>query len=116
MPGGVMPTRLSRALVVALFFLATADRAHADKIDDLTRPLMQDPSYKVRVQAALVLGKLNDRRAVPALLSALRDENESVRGVAAASLGRLGDRSAASALQQLATGDTSEFVRSQARK
>jgi hypothetical protein len=90
-------------------------RADADKIDDLTRALMQDSSYKVRVQAALILGKLGDKRAVPALVQALRDENETVRGVAATSLGRLGDRAAASALMVASTNDPSEFVRSQAK-
>ncbi len=110
-----MPIRALRALVVALFVLMSV-RASADKIDDLTRTLMQDPSYKVRVQAALVLGKLGDRRAVPALIQALRDENETVRGVAATSLGRIGDRSAANALMTASTSDASEFVRSQARK
>jgi hypothetical protein len=107
-----MPARFVAAL--ALLF-ALSSLAHADKIDELARTLMTDPSYKVRVQAALVLGKLNDRRAVPALIQALRDENESVRGVAATSLGRLGDRSAAGALTT-ATNDSSEFVRGQARK
>ena len=110
-----MSTRPIRALVVALLLLAAA-HASADKIDDLTRTLMQDPSYKVRVQAALVLGKLSDRRAVPALMQALHDENETVRGVAATSLGRIGDKSSANALQVAATSDASEFVRSQARK
>jgi hypothetical protein len=110
-----MSTRPIRALVVALLLLAAAS-ASADKIDALTRALMQDPSYKVRVQAALVLGKLNDRRAVPALMQALHDENETVRGVAATSLGRIGDKSSANALQVAATSDSSEFVRSQARK
>lgn len=110
-----MPTRHLRALVAALLLL-TAVRASADKIDDLTRTLMQDPSYKVRVQAALVLGKLGDRRAVPALIQGLRDENETVRGVAATSLGRIGDKSAANALMTAATSDASEFVRSQAKK
>ena len=104
-----------RPLLAATALCALASPARADKIDDLTRALMQDPSYKVRVQAALVLGKLNDRRAVPALMQALKDENESVRGVAATSLGRIGDRSAANALLQ-ATNDSSEFVRSQAHK
>ncbi len=99
-----------------LFALTVSVSARADKIDDLARALMQDPSYKVRVQAALVLGKLADRRAVPALINALRDENESVRGVAATSLGRIGDRSAASALSNAARGDASEFVRGQAQK
>ena len=110
-----MSTRPIRALCVALLLIAAAP-ASADKIDDLTRTLMQDPSYKVRVQAALVLGKLNDRRAVPALVQALHDENETVRGVAATSLGRIGDKSSANALQVSATSDASEFVRSQARK
>jgi hypothetical protein len=115
MLGGVMPTRSLRALLVALLLLAAA-RAHADRIDVLTRALMQDPSYKVRVQAALVLGKLADRRAVPALLQALHDENETVRGVAATSLGRIGDQSAANALMVASTSDSSQFVRAQARK
>jgi len=110
-----MSTRPIRALVVALLLL-TAAPASADKIDDLTRALMQDPSYKVRVQAALVLGKLNDRRAVPALIQALHDENETVRGVAATSLGRIGDKSSANALQAASTSDSSEFVKSQAKR
>ncbi|MDB4971031.1 MAG: lyase domain protein repeat-containing protein [Myxococcales bacterium] len=110
-----MPTRPLRALFVALL-LFVAVNASADKIDDLTRALMQDASYKVRVQAALVLGKLGDRRAVPALMQALHDENETVRGVAATSLGRIGDKSAANALMVASTSDSSEFVRSQAKK
>ena len=110
-----MSTRPIRALVVALLLFAAAT-ASADKIDDLTRALMQDPSYKVRVQAALVLGKLADRRAVPALIQALKDENETVRGVAATSLGRIGDKSSANALMVSSTSDSSEFVRSQAKK
>src|SRR3954465_5240763 len=100
---------------IALCLLFVSSIALADKIDDLTRALMQDPSYKVRVQAALVLGKLLDKRAVPALMQALKDENESVRGVAATSLGRIGDKGAANALLE-ATNDSSEFVRTQAKK
>lgn len=116
-----MSTRSWRTAVVLLVLVVVGvgtqpGVARADKIDDLTRALMQDPSYKVRVQAALVLGKLGDKRGVPALTIALHDENETVRGVAATSLGKLGDKSAAEALMQSATGDASEFVRGQARK
>jgi len=100
---------------VVLLALLLGQTARADKIDELARALVQDPSYKVRVQAALVLGKLADRRAVPALIQALSDENESVRGVAATSLGRIGDKAAANALLS-ATNDSSEFVRTQAKK
>src|SRR3954454_12443612 len=104
-----------RTLRLVLLLLVSARPAVADKIDDLTRALTTDPSYKVRVQAALVLGKLKDKRAVPALQVALKDENESVRGVAAGSLGQIGDKSAAAALQE-AVNDPSEFVRNQAKK
>src|SRR5262245_11936980 len=101
--------------LVMLLLLVAARPAAADKIDDLSRTLTTDPSYKVRVQAALVLGKLRDRRAVPALQVALKDENESVRGVAAQALGQIADKSAANALQE-AVNDPSEFVRNQAKK
>jgi len=108
-----------RARVAALFVLCAwcfqATPAFADRIDDLTRSLLQDSSYKVRVQAALVLGKLKDRRAVPALSQALRDENATVRGTAAASLGLLGDPSARGALEGAAQ-DVDGFVKAQAQK
>jgi hypothetical protein len=106
---------MSNLRVLPLVLLLCAQPAAADKIDDLARLLMSDPSYKVRVQAALVLGKLHDKRAVPALQQALGDENESVRGVAATSLGQIGDKSAAQALMG-ASRDSSEFVRNQAKK
>jgi hypothetical protein len=111
-----MPLRPAQILTLILLLgLTTGRSARADKVDELTRTLMQDSSYKVRVQAALVLGKLADRRAVPSLLQALKDENETVRGVSATSLGRIGDKSAANGLLS-ATNDSSEFVRTQAKR
>src|SRR5262245_21067682 len=58
-----------------------------------------DRSYAVRVQAAIVLGKLQDRRGVPLLIRALDDTEAAVRVVAAASLGKLGDPAALPALR-----------------
>lgn len=110
-----MRRRIPRALVAALLLLLSTASARADRIDDLTRSLLQDSSYKVRVQAALVLGKLKDRRAVPALSQALRDENATVRGTAAASLGQIGDPSARGALEGAAQ-DVDGFVKGQAQK
>ncbi len=105
----------SRRWAIAIAFLyAVSGSARADRIDDLTRSLLQDPSHKVRVQAALVLGKLADPRSVPALIQALKDSDESVRGVAATSLGKLADPTSANALLE-ATRDPSEFVRNQAK-
>ena len=95
--------------------LAVCGRAHADRIDDLATSLSSDSSYKVRVQAALVLGKSKDPRAVAALSKALRDENATVRGTAASALGAIGDPSAKDALQASAS-DADAFVRSQVAK
>jgi hypothetical protein len=87
--------------------------ALADRVDDLSNVLMTDTSWRVRLQAAVVLGKLHDRRAVPALLRALTDPTDTVRGMAAQVLGDLGDQSAIAALSR-SRRDPSEFVRTQA--
>lgn len=101
--------RRSIPLLLALLLLAGV-RASADKTDELSEALLTDPGFKVRVQAALILGKLGNPRAVPSLIEALKDENDLVRGTAAASLGKLGDRRAVEALTRQ-RGDASSFVR-----
>jgi len=107
---------LAPFVVAAAVLGALAGPASADRVDDLTKSLLQDSSYKVRVQAALVLGKLKDRRAVTALSEALRrDENPTVRGTVAASLGQIADPAARDALEGAAQ-DADGFVRSQAVK
>ena len=47
--------------------------------------------WQVRRFAAQALGKLGDRRAVPALIASLRDESDLVPPAAAEALGELGD-------------------------
>jgi hypothetical protein len=90
-----------------------ASVARADRVDDLSRALTTDPSWRVRLQAAVVLGKLHDRRAAPALERALRDPNETVRGLAAQVLGDLGSEENVAALER-ARLDGSPFVRERA--
>ena len=97
-----------RSLSLALLLFAVP--ARGDKVDDLSRALRSDPSFRVKVQAAIVLGKLGDQRGRGALIDALRDDNEAVRLVAASALGRLGDRSAIDALRT-AMDDRSLAVR-----
>ena len=70
----------------------------------------------MRLQAAVVLGKLRDRRSVPSLLRALADENETVRGLSAQVLGELGDASIVAALERARRSDASQFVRNRARR
>jgi hypothetical protein len=101
-------------LIIAISITLAPTAARADRVDDLCRSLTTDPSWRVRLQAAVVLGKLHDARAVPSLLRALSDENETVRGLAAQVLGDLGDSSAIAALQRARTNDDSQFVRDKA--
>jgi len=85
-----------------------------DRVDELVRVLLHDPSYKVRLQAAVVLGKIHDKRAVPGLMQALGDAYYGVRGMAAQALGEIGDDSARDALEHV-SHDPHDFVRAQAR-
>jgi len=106
--------RLGPGLVVAVYLLL-AGAAHAGKVDELSR-LLDDPSYKVRLQAALLLGKLGDKAATPPLLKALGDKDRLVRAMAAQSLGRLGDNEAAGPLKELLQREKDAFVRGQVEK
>lgn len=65
----------------------------------LEQRLHHDPSFKVRVQAALTLARTRPPGAVDALLKALQDQHPAVRAAAASSLGSLGDPRARPALQ-----------------
>ena len=103
----------TRGLLLA-FALVGARPAYADRVDDLSRAAVSDPSWRVRLQAVVVLGKLRDARATPALLRALDDPNETVRGLAAQVLGDLHVKDALAALTR-AESDSSAFVRARAR-
>jgi len=108
----------ARACLIALLLAAaSASAAGPDvKVDDLIRAVTEDSNYKVRVQAALVLGKLGDTRAVQPLIKALGDANKTVRGIAASALGQLGDSSATDPLRGLLKRETDPFVKGQAEK
>jgi hypothetical protein len=60
------------------------------QIRDVEDSLSHDQSFKVRVEAALILGRLRQVRSVPVLIGALRDPQPGVRSAAADSLGQIG--------------------------
>ena len=109
-----------RACLIALVLAAAAvtRAANSDgRVDELCKAVVDDnTNYKVRVQAALVLGKLGDARAVQPLIKALGDQNKSVRGIAASALGQLGDPVAVDPLRDLLRHESDPFVRGQAEK
>jgi hypothetical protein len=95
---------------------AHARPAHAaPRIEDVEDALAHDRSYKVRVDAALVLGRLRQTRSIPALIGALKDANPAVRASAAQSLGRIGSPIAKDALVKV-LGDPSSHVRRSAKE
>ena len=84
------PILLGIALVLC-GLVVRVGTARADKVDDLMRQLKGDADYKVRLSAALNLGKIGDKRAIGPLTDALDDKDKTVRGVAAAALGKMVD-------------------------
>jgi hypothetical protein len=99
---------------VAAVCTLAARPARADRIDELSRTLEKSPEEKARLAAAVSLGRLADRRGVPALSKALSDKSPVVRGVAATALGHIGDTRAIPALER-ALGDSNEAVRTRSR-
>ena len=78
--------------------------------------LLDDESYKVRTQAAQLLGRLGDPAAVGPLGKALADGNKTVRWMAVQALARLANPAAAPALKALLARETDGSVRAQAEK
>jgi hypothetical protein len=114
-----LPTlALLLALIDDPLVLAARGNSHlaGARIEDVEQALVHDPSYKVRVDAALVLGTLRQERSVQALVTALHDPHPAVRATAARALGRIGDSSARVSLARLQQQDGSPMVRRMARE
>jgi len=108
--------RLPTAVIATVFAVLVATRlGWAGKVDDLSKALLGDPSFKVRIQAALLLGKLGDKAGGDALIKALNDEDKSVRAMAAQSLGKLGGAPATAALKALLGREHDSFVTAQTK-
>jgi hypothetical protein len=106
---------MKRALGLALFALllsASSAALSAPPLSDLLQKLARGPDFRVRVSAALQLGKTKSAIARSALETALDDENAAVRAAAAAALKVIGDPTAISALARH-ENDGSAAVRSQ---
>ncbi len=111
-----MIRRVVSAVLLAALWLLAGRAAEAGKVEDLSGMLLGDSSYKIRLQAALLLGKLGDRAASRALIKALDDDNRMVRAMAAQSLGRLKATDGVEPLNGLLQKEKDGFVRGQAEK
>lgn len=106
----------ARALVAALmvFSLAAARPASADDpYAAAKRDVATGSDFRIRVGAALRLGKSGDPSVRPALEKALSDPHPAVRGAAAAALLALGDKAALPALEKQEAQETAPAVKTQ---
>jgi hypothetical protein len=81
-------------------------------LEELVSQLRDGKDFRVRVQAALQLGKSMSPQALAPLVTALDDDNASVRAAAVAALESLGDMRAIAPLKEHRL-DRSEAVRKQ---
>jgi len=107
----VVRSRLG-ALLLTVMLTAGSATAAAPSVAELADRVKHGEDFRVRLQAALELGKSADPDALDPLVSALDDPNASVRTAAAAALQELGDPDAVPALMQHRL-DKSDPVRKQ---
>jgi len=104
--------RVLRALALGVVLLVAATTTARSSVSELIQKLERGEDFRVRVAAALELGKRKQSAARRPLERALADENPAVRAAAAAALRVLGDRRALKALRER-LNDPSQAVRSQ---
>jgi hypothetical protein len=100
-------------LVVAL--MATATTLHADDGSRFVHDLASSADFRVRVSAALQVGRSKPAGAREALEGALGDSHPAVRLAAAEALATLGEPAAVPALQEHLVTDPSASVKAQIR-
>jgi hypothetical protein len=100
------------ALACALFLVSSPGAASSKGVDRLIDRLKNGEDFRVRVQAALELGKTKSSAAREPLEDALDDENAAVRTASAAALKVLGDKRSIPALEKHKK-DSSSAVRAQ---
>jgi hypothetical protein len=100
--------------VLPLVLVAGSALAAPPSVKDLGERVRRADDFRVRLQAALELGRSADPDALEPLVRALDDQNASVRTAAAAALEELGDPSAVPALERHRE-DRSDAVRKQVK-
>jgi hypothetical protein len=109
-----MVRRIAACILVTSLWMSTAvATSTAADTSSLVHDLETGGDFRVRVAAALALGKSGSPSARPALEKALHDPHPAVRAAAAAGLGALGDRNAVTALRDAASRETSPSVKNQ---
>ena len=102
------------SLTTLLILVFNASPVFADvRADYLISLLKNGSSYRVKIQAAQSLGRIQCREAIPALEDALGDESSHVVIASAAALGEIGDPAAIPALKTASRKGHSAAVKNQ---
>jgi hypothetical protein len=100
--------------MIALAILAPRAEAN-DRITELTKQVSSSSNEKARLTAVVALARLDDKRAMKPLVTALADPSAKIRVVAAVALGKLGHKAALPSLRSAANDDADADVRTKAR-
>ncbi len=105
--------RAAAVFAALLVTLAGTGVSTAQDFVSLKRDLATGADFRLRVGAALALGKTHAHAALAPLVAALDDANPAVRVAAAAALGVLGQKEASDALRAHLARESSQAVRAQ---
>lgn len=103
----------AHAILLALAVLAAEPALFAQDLSVPKRDIAAGTDFRVRMAAALALGRSHDPSVRPLLEQALSDSNAAVRTAAAAALGALGDGDAVPALERAKAHEPSDSARAQ---
>ncbi len=105
--------RAASFLALVILMLASTSVSTAQDFSALKKDLASGSDFRLRVGAALALGRTHAHAAVEPLVAALDDPSPAVRVAAAAALGALGQKEASDALRIHVGRETSPAVRAQ---
>ncbi len=103
------------ALLAVGLVIGHAPAFAGDRVAELTAQLDPGKTEKERIAAVTALGRLNDKKALKPLVTAMKDKSATVRAVAAIALGKLGHRAALPALRE-ASNDGDALVSKRAKE
>ena len=113
-----MHPTLKALLLISLTTLTFAvTKFDDDHLNHWTQTVKTNAYPKLRKNAAFMLGKLNDPRAVPALVEVIAQDTDAVvRGASATALGKLGSSDAIEPLTYMMNNDADKTSRNLARQ
>jgi len=107
---------VSICLALAFVIGAPSFARAEDEVAQLTKMLSSSSSDKARLSAVTALARIDDKRTLKPLVTALHDPNAQIRALAATALGKLGHKAALAGLRNAANDDPDDTVRAHAKE